>query len=163
MNPINLEGQPSLYLEKASRYCGSDERTVRTGRRNHCGPDRSELTTAGVRDRIGKIRVVEHVVRIRAQTEAHTFRDRNILQDRQIGVEVVGTTEGVPRNVAEVGFGPNAGELRGLQALSRIRTRPWIEAARRRPAQEVGQDRETAGVCQSLRPLRAGPLLSNTV
>src|SRR5450755_2183522 len=99
-----LERQPRLYLQLPSGHCRSDERTVRAGRRNHCGADRSELTAADVRDGVREVRVVEYVVSIRTQTQADALRKRDILQEGEVGVEVVGTTEGIPRNVAEVGL-----------------------------------------------------------
>ena len=84
--------------------------------------NRPELTTADVRDGIRKAWVVEHVVCIRSETQAHVLGNRNILQETQIRVEVVWPTEGVPRNVAESSFFSKARELRRLQALSRARS-----------------------------------------
>jgi hypothetical protein len=37
------------------------------------------LTTADIRNRIGEVRVVENVIGIRTQTEAHMLRDPKIL------------------------------------------------------------------------------------
>src|SRR5438270_8994153 len=103
---LSLEGQPSLHLQESSRYCRSDERTVRAGRRFHSRPNLTELAIADVRDRIGEVWMVEHVISVCAQTQTHALGNWDVLQQADIRVEVVRAAEGIPRNVPEVRFTP---------------------------------------------------------
>src|SRR5437879_12582993 len=125
-----------MHLNLSSRHRRSDERTVGAGRRNDGGLDCSELAAADVRNRVSEVRLVEHVISIRTQTQTHMLGERDILQDAEVRVEIVGTTEVIPWNVAEVDFVSKGRKLRGLQTLSRTRSRPRCQAARGRASQE---------------------------
>ena len=97
-----LERELGHYLKDTSAGQGTRKRAVRRGRWAGGLNDLTEIrAVAGRVDRVLKVRVIQHVVRIGPELKSHPLRHPEILSKAEVSVEVIRPPVAIPADITE--------------------------------------------------------------
>ena len=118
-----------MQLDDSARSRSANERAVRAGRRlDRSIGHASERSSGDIVERIAEVGVIEHIVHIRPNSETNPLCELEALQDAEVGIEVVRSTEEVTTSVAK-GSVPH--RTRPTKATLELKIRAGSEAADR--------------------------------